>query len=90
MVPTRRCATPSFINEFYNFQSEVRRWPQMVALVESLGFRCVDMIEPIWRADGVLWQMVFHPDRQAGILPHQFHLDIGAEQQSAGSDFMRY
>jgi hypothetical protein len=45
--------TALFVNEFYNFQSEERRWPQMVALVESLGFRCVDVIEPIWRADAV-------------------------------------
>ena len=52
--------TNLLINEFYNFQSEERRWPQMVLFIESLGFRCVDMIEPMWRAhDGVLWQVDF-------------------------------
>ena len=51
--------TNLLINEFYNFQSEARRWPQMVALIESLGFRCVDLIDPLWRTDGVLWQIDF-------------------------------
>lgn len=51
--------TNLLINEFYNFHSEERRWPQMVMLVESMGFRCVDLIEPLWRSDGVLWQMDF-------------------------------
>lgn len=52
-------STNLLVNEFYNFQSEERRWPQMVMLIESLGFRCVDLIEPLWRADGVLWQIDF-------------------------------
>ena len=52
-------STNLLVNEFYNFQSEERRWPQMVMLVESLGFRCVDLIEPLWRADGVLWHVDF-------------------------------
>lgn len=52
--------TNLLINEFYNFQSEERRWPQMVLFIESLGFRCVDLIEPLWRTyDDVLWQMDF-------------------------------
>jgi FkbM family methyltransferase len=53
-------STNLFINEFYNFQSEERRWPQMVVLIEGLGFRCVDMIEPMWRShDGAFWQVDF-------------------------------
>ena len=51
--------TNLLINEFYNFQTEERRWPQMVAFVESMGFRCVDLIDPLWRFDGTLWQMDF-------------------------------
>src|SRR6185437_907854 len=51
--------TNLLVNEFYNFQSEERRWPRMVMLIESLGFHCVDLIEPLWRADGVLWQVDF-------------------------------
>jgi hypothetical protein len=32
----------------------------MILFVESLGFRCVDMFEPLWRQrDGILWQMDF-------------------------------
>lgn len=57
--------TNLFINEFYNFQSEERRWPQMVLLVESLGFRCIDIIEPMWRAhDDAFWQIDFAFIRQ--------------------------
>jgi FkbM family methyltransferase len=52
-------STNLIINEFYNFQSEERRWPQMVSLIEGFGFHCVDIIDPLWRSDGVLWQMDF-------------------------------
>ena len=32
----------------------------MVVLIEGLGFRCVDMIEPMWRShDGAFWQVDF-------------------------------
>lgn len=51
--------TSLIVNEFYNFQAEDRRWPQMVALIEGMGFRCIDMMEPVWRSDGALWQMDF-------------------------------
>jgi FkbM family methyltransferase len=51
--------TSLLINEFYNFETEERRWPQMVMLIESMGFRCIDLIEPLWRPDGTLWQMDF-------------------------------
>ncbi len=51
--------TSLLISEFYNFQAEERRWPQMVALIEGMGFRCVDLIDPLWRPDGKLWQMDF-------------------------------
>lgn len=49
--------TNLLINEFYNFHSDDGRWPQMAVLFESLGFRCIDFFEPVWRPhDGVLWQ----------------------------------
>jgi FkbM family methyltransferase len=50
--------TNLLINEFYNFQSEECRFPQMVLLIEKLGFRCIDIIEPLWRDyDDAFWQV---------------------------------
>lgn len=40
------------------------RFHEMVAHMESLGFHCTDLIEPVWRAvDGALWQvdLLFEP-----------------------------
>jgi FkbM family methyltransferase len=49
--------TNLFVNEFYNYQSEDRRFPQMMLFVESLGFGCIALFEPLSRAhDGALWQ----------------------------------
>jgi FkbM family methyltransferase len=49
--------TNLLVNEFYNYQSEDRRFPQMILFIESLGFGCIDLFEPLSRAhDGALWQ----------------------------------
>lgn len=49
--------TNLLINEFYNYQSEDRRFPQMILFIESLGFGCIDLFELLSRAhDGTLWQ----------------------------------
>ena len=50
--------TDILVVEVYNFASEERRFPAMCALIESLGFHCVDIGEPMWREhDGSFWQM---------------------------------
>lgn len=44
------------------------RFHEMVSHMESLGFHCTDLIEPVWRAaDGALWQvdLLFEPSSGA-------------------------
>jgi FkbM family methyltransferase len=46
------------INEFYNYQIPPKRFTEMVPFIEELGFRCVDMWEPLWRPkDNAFWQI---------------------------------
>ena len=45
--------------EMYNFGGQ-KRFAQLIVHLEELGFRCVDVCEPMFRPiDGVLWQMDF-------------------------------
>jgi FkbM family methyltransferase len=58
--------TNLFVNEFYNYQLHAtsKRFAEMVVLIESLGFRCIDMFDPLWRLkDDAFWQidMAFIP-----------------------------
>lgn len=44
--------------EMYNYIEP--RFPEMVRLVESMGFQCVDIAEPMWRDhDKAIWQVDF-------------------------------
>jgi FkbM family methyltransferase len=48
------------IIESYNFKlnDECLRFHEMCAFMESLGFRCMDLVDPMLRdKDGLLWQM---------------------------------
>ncbi|MFA7345624.1 MAG: FkbM family methyltransferase [Terrimicrobiaceae bacterium] len=58
--------TEMLIIEAYNFNlgGEALRFPQLCLHLESLGFRCADLVDLSWRpSDGMLWQMdlVFIP-----------------------------
>lgn len=45
------------VMEMYFFQNEQKRFPQMCLLLESLGFRCIDLCELLHRDhDFSLWQ----------------------------------
>lgn len=45
--------------EMYNFGGQ-KRFAQLIVYLEELGFRCIDVCEPMFRPiDGVLWQMDF-------------------------------
>jgi len=61
--------TALVVVEVYNFQlaPDSLRFHEMCSYLESRGFRCVDMCDPIFRADGVLWQMdlLFAPEDSA-------------------------
>jgi len=45
--------------EVYNFQLSPQslRFHEIIAYLEQRGFRCVDICDPIFRQDGVLWQL---------------------------------
>lgn len=45
--------------EVYNFELSpgAMRFAAMCDHMESLGFRCTDLVDPLRRTDGVLWQM---------------------------------
>lgn len=51
--------TALLVIEVYNFQltPESLRFHEICAYLEARGFRCVDMCDPLFRRDGVLWQM---------------------------------
>ncbi len=54
--------------EAYNFtlRDGALRFHELCAHLDRLGFRSVDLADPMWRpADGILWQMdlVFCPAR---------------------------
>ena len=51
--------TEALIVECYNFDiaPEARRFPAFCQHMESLGFRCLDLWDPLYRpGDGALWQ----------------------------------
>jgi FkbM family methyltransferase len=46
--------------EAYNFGDREKRFPAMLELLEDLGFRCIDIGEPLFRSyDRSFWQMDF-------------------------------
>ncbi|ALJ39587.1 hypothetical protein FE88_22055 [Azospirillum brasilense] len=46
--------------EMYNYGEDSRRFPAMCQHVESLGFHCIDMAEPMYRDhDRAFWQVDF-------------------------------
>lgn len=51
--------TVLIIVEVYNFQLSPQslRFHEIIAYLEQRGFRCVDICDPVFRKDGVLWQM---------------------------------
>jgi len=51
--------TALLVVETYNFQltPDSLRFHEICAYLEARGFRCVDMCDPLFRTDGVLWQM---------------------------------
>lgn len=51
--------TVLLVVEVYNFQltPQSLRFHEIIAYLESRGFRCVDICDPLFRKDGVLWQM---------------------------------
>ena len=54
--------TSLIVMEVYNFQlnSQALRFHEMCAHLETLGFRCADIADPLSRTrDGLLWQMDF-------------------------------
>lgn len=52
-------STSLLVVETYNFQltPECLRFHEICAYLEDRGFRCVDICDPLFRKDGVLWQM---------------------------------
>ena len=51
--------TVLLVIEVYNFQlmEQSLRFQEIIAYLEERGFRCVDICDPLFRKDGVLWQM---------------------------------
>lgn len=51
--------TVLLVIEVYNFQLSPQslRFHEIIAYLEQRGFRCVDICDPVFRKDGVLWQM---------------------------------
>jgi len=51
--------TALLVIEVYNFEltPESLRFHEICSYLEERGFRCVDMCDPVFRRDGVLWQM---------------------------------
>lgn len=51
--------TVLIVIEVYNFQlmPQSLRFHEIIAYLEERGFRCVDICDPLFRKDGVLWQM---------------------------------
>ena len=53
-------STSLTVMEVYNFGPREKRFPAMMELMEDLGFRCIDIGEPMFRPyDKSLWQMDF-------------------------------
>ena len=52
--------TELLVIEAYNFGPREKRFPAMLELLEDMGFRCVDIGEPLFRErDRSFWQMDF-------------------------------
>lgn len=52
--------TSLIVIEAYNFQAREKRFPRMLDHLEDLGFRCIDIGEPLFREyDRSFWQMDF-------------------------------
>jgi FkbM family methyltransferase len=68
--------TELLIIETYNFQltPECLRFHEICAYLEARGFRCVDMCDPLFRRDGVLWQMdlFFAPAGSSGLQTNSY------------------
>ena len=65
--------TNVLVIEMYNFGNDARRFPAMCQHVESLGFHCIDIGEPMFRdRDRAFWQIDFffirkdRPEAQCG------------------------
>jgi hypothetical protein len=45
--------------EAYNFtvRDGALRLPQLCGHLEERGFRCLDLVDPLYRSDGALWQV---------------------------------
>ena len=53
-------STSLIVIEAYNFGPRQKRFPAMLELLEDLGFRCIDIGEPLFRQyDRSFWQMDF-------------------------------
>lgn len=53
-------STSLIVVEAYNFGSREKRFPAMLELYEDIGFRCIDIGEPLFRDhDRSFWQMDF-------------------------------
>jgi len=53
-------STSLIVIEAYNFGERQKRFPAMLELLEDLGFRCIDIGEPLFRDyDRSFWQMDF-------------------------------
>lgn len=53
-------STDLVVIEAYNFGPREKRFPAMLELLEDLGFRCIDIGEPLFRDyDRSFWQMDF-------------------------------
>ncbi len=53
-------STSLIVIEAYNFGPREKRFPAMLELLEDLGFRCIDIGEPLFRQyDRSFWQMDF-------------------------------
>ena len=50
--------TEILVVEVYNFMDEARRFPAMTQHIESFGFQCIDIAEPLFRPhDEAFWQI---------------------------------
>lgn len=52
-------STALLVIEVYTFQlmPDSLRFHEICSYLEKRGFRCVDMCDPVFRGDGILWQM---------------------------------
>jgi FkbM family methyltransferase len=69
----------ALIIEAYNFQllNDSLRFHELCSWLDERGFRCIDMCDVLWRADGALWQMdlVFVPASRSEFESAAFSLE---------------